>query len=444
MAAIVRALAEPHRPAVRFNSLGKVITVESLPFAVEPVPWYAHRACRCPGGVRPAASPLFAAGAYYVQDAASLLPVALLEARPGELVCDLCASPGGKATAILEDLGETGWLLINEPVQSRLPPLLLNLARHGSTRWALTCMDPYELADALGPIFDAVLVDAPCSAQSLAGREKRPARAFDPRVIEYNAARQARILACAVRLLRPGGRLVYSTCTFAWDENERQFAALVERCPGLRPLPAPRLRAYEVPEPAPPACYRLWPHRDDCAGGFAARLATDDIIDADASVSRPAQPLPARRVRCRRGRAFVRRRIGYRPPPPDLSTDAWGTWIEPLCLDVRTEQAFGWPNGLPEGFAEVARAGPEVAFRKGHTWFPAYSLAMRRDGAFRAHGTAAASLEAARRFLRGEAISGSSAGWVVVTHQGLPLGWARGDGRVLTSHLPKPARLVLP
>jgi NOL1/NOP2/fmu family ribosome biogenesis protein len=378
-----------------------------------------------------------------VQDAGSLLPVALLDIRPGELVCDLCASPGGKATAILEELGEAGWLLVNEPVQSRLPPLLLNLARHGSTRWTLTCMDPADLADALGPVFGAVLVDAPCSAQSLVGRGKQSTRAFDPRVIDYSAARQARILAAALRLLKPGGRLVYSTCTFAWDENERQIVTLIEQCPGLRSFPLPQLSQYEVGAPAPPACYRLWPHRHDCAGVFASRLTVDEVVECDLVPPPPGQRHAGRRARYRRGRALSMRGAGYRPPPYDLAMDAWGTWTRPVRIDVQLERAFGWPHGVPEAFAEVARTGPEVAFRKGRTWFPAYSLAMRRDRAFQAHQVIDVPVDVARRLLRGESVPGPADGWVIVTYEGLPLGWAKGDGCILTNHLPKSARMLL-
>lgn len=439
--ALVRAILTPCPQAVRLNTLGLAVPPDSLPFLSETVPWYPHSAYLCQPGTRPAGHPLFGAGAYYVQDAASLLAVALLDPRPGEIVCDLCASPGGKATAILERLGDAGWLLVNEPVRSRLPPLQFNLARHGSTRWLLSNLDPDRLADATGPMFDAVLVDAPCTAQSLAGREKHPRRAFDRKAIEHSAARQSRILRAAIRMLRPGGRLVYSTCTFSWDEDEAQVAAICEAFPALRPESLPVLAQYAACG-ANPACYRLWPHRHGCAGGFAARLTTTDAIagaaEPVAGRQRPPLPRAGRDSQRSRRHGADRRASRLRETPAE-----WGRWLRPVSFDFRPDRAFAWPDEPPALLRAPAIAGPEVAHIKGRTWFPAYALAMRRDGAFEPCSRTEIDAAQARRFLVGESIPAAVVGWTVATHQGHPLGWARGDGRMLTNHLAKPARLAI-
>jgi 16S rRNA C967 or C1407 C5-methylase (RsmB/RsmF family) len=107
--------------------------------------------------------------------------------------------------------------------------LEFNLARHGSTRYVISSLDPDEMARRLPAEFDAVLVDAPCSGQSLVGRGKQTASAFAPNTIEHCAARQVRILDAAASLVRPGGRLVYSTCTFAYAENEGQIESFLQR-----------------------------------------------------------------------------------------------------------------------------------------------------------------------------------------------------------------------
>jgi len=459
-AALAEAILSPRPPAIRLNTLGRPVTAEAVPFTAAAVPWFDGPAWFCAPEARPAGHALFAAGAYYVQDAASLLPVTLLDPKPGDLVCDLCASPGGKTTAILERLRGAGWLLANEAVRARVPPLLLNLARHGSTRWVQTCLDPAELASAAGPVFDAVLVDAPCTAQSLVARGRQTGRAFDPRLIAHSAARQSRILDAAVRLLRPGGRLVYSTCTFAWDENEGQITALLSRFPQLRPDPVASLSEYESPAGTAPACYRLWPHRHRCAGGFAARLV--------AGQADPGNPSDAPT-----GNERGRRNTGGRPECVQVghsnrtdSADAhrrrsprnrqrashaglaalpadWGRWLEPVSINARRDRVFAWPAGLPPGFAGLAEAGPELAFLKGQTWFPAYALAMRRDGAFEPRASVRIGEHDLRRFLAGENVPGTAEGWAVATYRNLPLGWVKGDGRTLKNHLPRPARLLL-
>ncbi len=459
--ALTEAILSPQPPAVRLNPLGRTVAAEAVPFLRDRVPWFEGPAWFCMPDSRPAGHPLFAAGAYYVQDAASLLPVALLDPKPGDLVCDLCAAPGGKTTAILERLGAAGWLLANEAVRARVPPLLLNLARHGSTRWVQTCLDPADLASAAGPVFDAVLVDAPCTAQSLVARGRQTGRAFDPRLIAHSAARQSRILDAAVRLLRPGGRLVYSTCTFAWDENEGQIAALLSRFPHLRPDRAAALSAYESPASTAAACYRLWPHRHRCAGGFAARVVAQqadrenppDTPTADKG-RRPdtdGRPESVRsghssRTDCADARRRKSPRGRQRPSHADLAAlpADWGRWLDLVTIEARRDRMFAWPAGLPPDLAGLADAGPELAFLKGQTWFPAYALAMRRDGAFEPRASVRIEEHDLRRFLAGENVPGTANGWAVATCGDLPLGWVKGDGRTLKNHLPKSARLLLP
>ncbi len=458
-AALAEAILSPQPPAIRLNTLGRAVAADAVPFAAAAVPWFDGPAWFCAPDTRPAGHALFAAGAYYVQDAASLLPVTLLDPKPGDLVCDLCAAPGGKTTAILERLCGTGWLLANEVVQSRVPPLLLNLARHGSTRWVQTCLDPAELALAAGPVFDAVLVDAPCTAQSLVARGRQTGRAFDPGLIAHSAARQSRILDAAVRLLRPGGRLVYSTCTFAWDENEGQIAALLSRFPRLRPDPVSSLSEYKSPAATAPACYRLWPHRHRCAGGFAARVVAEQTDRAGPSDTptadkgrrdiggrpecvRVGHPNRAVCTDAHRRKSPRARQRGSHAPPAALPAD-WGRWLEPVSIDTRRDRVFAWPAGLPLEFADLADAGPEVAFLKGQTWFPAYALAMRRDGAFEPRISVRIEEHDLRRFLAGENVPGTAEGWAVATYRDLPLAWVKGHGRTLKNHLPRSARILL-
>jgi len=421
LAALADALQRPARPAIRLNPLGRRLGPHELPFGLEPVPWWPQYGFWVAGGVRPAGTIGYAAGAYYPQDAGSLLPVALLDPRPGRAICDLCASPGGKATAIIEMLGAEGALLANESVRSRLPSLRLNMARQGVTRWVGTNLDPAQLCELAPGRFDAVLVDAPCSGQAVFARGKQTRRAFDPALIRHSAARQRRILDAAVELVRPGGSLVYSTCTFSWLENEQQVIDLCNRSSEMVLHPCERLAGWQSPSPAPTGCYRLYPHRDGCGGAFAARLKRREA----ATMIRP--------------RPSTRRR---REPtgPPRAETDAWGRWVESVSRSLRGPVECAWPADMPDWLIELGSFGPEAAFRKGRTWFPAYGLAMRRDGSFEPSQTVDLSDEHASAFLLGHAVPEDRHGWTVACHGGLPLGWSKGNGRVLANHLPHAAR----
>jgi len=425
LAALAEALQHPCRPAIRLNPLGRRLDPCKMPFNVEPVPWWPQHAFWVTNEPRPAGTIQYAAGAYYPQDAGSLLAVALLEPRPGQVICDLCASPGGKATAIVEALGASGALLANEPVRSRLPSLRLNMARQGVTRWAGANLDPEGLCKLALGRFDSVLVDAPCSGQAIIARGKQTRRAFDPALVRHSAARQRRILEAAVELVRPGGWLVYSTCTFSWLENEQQVIDLCNRRREMLPHPCERLADWQSPSPAPPGCYRLYPHRDGCGGAFAARLTRHQ-----ASATTLRRTPDTRRRRGASGRV-------------EAEYDLWGRWVSPVVRWVGGTIECAWPADMPGWLTEPAAFGPEAAVRKGHTWFPAHALAMRRDGSFEPSQTVELSDRDASVFLSGLTVSSDRLGWTVVCYRGLPLGWAKGNGRMLANHLPHAARRMV-
>ncbi len=149
----------------------------------------------------------------------------------------LVRSARRKASGLLEQLGNGGWLVANEVIGSRVNVLRYNLARIGNPRYLVLSEDSQVLAQQLAGQFDVVLVDAPCSGQTLTIKDKRSENAFDKKQIEHSAARQRRILRDAIRLLKVGGRLIYSTCTFADEENEGQIAQLLQDYPdSFQPL----------------------------------------------------------------------------------------------------------------------------------------------------------------------------------------------------------------
>ncbi|QDV61525.1 methyltransferase RsmF C-terminal domain-like protein [Crateriforma conspicua] len=408
-----------------------------------PVPWY-HGAFRHGGtwqGRRPADTLRYAAGDFFLQDAGSLLALAACGADTdelaGSLVCDLCASPGGKATALVEAVGESGFVLANEPIRSRLAALEFNLTRTGSDRWAISQKDPEDLASQLTGQFDCVVVDAPCSGQTLVARGKQSEGSFSARQVRHSAARQNRILDAAVRLLRPGGKLIYSTCTFAVDENEAQVQRIVETT-SMVPVQLEALQDYRS---VTDGCYRLWPHLHDCAGAFAARLDAD----GDAMSSRDEASPPHGRDRFSSAKRHKNRRDRLRPRRFEFDPGDWIT-DDVAGLHQRTiirgDVAMCVPLEAPDWVPLIAAKLPELAYCTGKTWKPAHGLSRRAFASVTPVQTIQVDDARARRYLSGNVIDCALRGWVVVTWQDRPLGWIKSNGSTGKNHLPVPYRLT--
>ncbi len=444
-----RAFAASYdRPPVaglRANTL-KVSAAElaaRLPFALAPVPWSAdgfilQDADESPAG-RPGKHPYHAAGLYYLQEPSALAPIELLDPQPGERVLDLSAAPGGKATHIAARLQGAGLLVANEIHGRRAWDLAENLERCGVRNAAITNETPERLAERFGAWFDAVLVDAPCSGEGMLRKSAAARQEWAPELVAGCATRQAGILASAARLVRPGGRLVYSTCTFAPEENEGTVARFLIAHPDFDLPEPPRRPGFEPGQPDwLPAgerdarlahAVRLWPHRVDGEGHFAARL----VRRADAE--REAAPRPGRAERLPKAieaayRAFVAEVL---TEPPAVAVALTGSYLYALLL------------GLPDlaGLRFLHGGWWLGAFKKDR-FEPSHALALgldarqaRRLADFPADGPEVMG------YLRGETLpSAGENGWTLVTVDGYPLGWGkRVDGR-LKSHYPKGLRQV--
>ena len=206
------SLERPRAVALRFNPLKG--EAPSLPFVRDNVPWEPQGYYYDPEA-RPGLHVYHEAGVYYLQEASAMAPVALLDPQPGENVCDLCAAPGGKTTQIAGRMLGQGFLLCNEINPKRAKILSRNIERMGVSNALVTNEHPAALADRFPGFFDRVLVDAPCSGEGMFRKEEAAVTDWSQETVEMCARRQAEILHSAARMLRPGGRLVYSTCTFA-------------------------------------------------------------------------------------------------------------------------------------------------------------------------------------------------------------------------------------
>jgi 16S rRNA C967 or C1407 C5-methylase (RsmB/RsmF family) len=261
-----------------------------LPFALAPpLEWQPAFVDRVTEDQRPGQHPWHAAGLYYCLDMSSVFTsCALLVAeRQPALVIDVCSAPGGKSVFAWRLL-EPRLLLCNEVIKKRTGALIANLERCRIAPALVVTMDSSRLAEACPRSAEVVLVDAPCSGQSLIARGRPSPGCFHPATINLNTNRQRRILARAAELVAPGGSLVYITCTYSAKENEDTVRWLTAKQPQFVPLTVAPLQAFQS-HLADFPCYRLWPQQGIGAGGFAAILRNTD--------ERPRQALRRERLR---------------------------------------------------------------------------------------------------------------------------------------------------
>ena len=406
------ALERPRAVALRLNPLkGEKV---SLPFMQEQVPWEPLGYYYAPDA-RPGLHPYHEAGVYYLQEASAMAPVCLLDPQPGERVCDLCAAPGGKSTQIAGRMLGEGFLLCNEYSPKRARVLRSNLERLGVANALVTNENTERLAARMEGYFDRVLVDAPCSGEGMFRKEEAAVADWSPETVRMCAQRQKEILHHGGKLVRPGGRLVYSTCTFAPEENEGVVEDFLKTHPEFVPedVSAPWFAKGET------GTFRLWPHKLKGEGHFAAvfRKTGGERTDCPGT---PGEKLP-------------------------------GVWKDfarqmEICLPDGKAVLFGpnlyWaPEEMPDiRGLKVLAPGLELGEVKKDRFEPAHALALwLRDAAVR-QDYPVQSREAGM-YLRGEVVPSKQRGWCLVTMDGYAIGWGKGDGNVLKNHYPKGLRL---
>lgn len=382
--------------------------------------------------------PLHHAGAYYMQEPSAASAVTVLDPKSGECILDLCAAPGGKSTQIATALGDTGLLWSNEYVPARARILQQNLERWGVRNQVVSNRDTGTLCEALADCFDAVLVDAPCSGEGMFRKEPQALTEWSMDNIALCAARQDEILDNAAKTVRPNGRLVYSTCTFAPEENEGAISRFLTRHPdfelvkidvdwGCSGFTAEQVRAVGVDAEDCfdlTACRRILPQHGG-EGHFIALLRRSD----------EALPHPIR--------AFI-----Y-PAKDPYAKDAETLYRE--CFIDEPEGVFVTfgeqirllPHKLPD-CRGLGTAGVAVATVCKNRLEPCHSI------------FAAARAENCRRrvdlspedprliaFLRGEEIPcDTDKGWTAVCVAGITVGFGKSSGGKLKNRYPKGLRLL--
>lgn len=186
------------------------------PWTLEKIPWIPN-GFYYDENVKPAKDPYYYAGLYYLQEPSAMTPASTLPVNPGDRVLDLCAAPGGKSTELGAKLKGKGILISNDISNSRAKALLKNLELAGVSNFCVTSESPERLSQCFPEFFDKILVDAPCSGEGMFRKERDMIKEWMERGPSHYAKIQKGIMEEAVKMLKPGGYLMYSTCTFSMD-----------------------------------------------------------------------------------------------------------------------------------------------------------------------------------------------------------------------------------
>ena len=391
----------------------------------KPVPW-------CPDGYylpeRPSFTkdPLFHAGAYYVQEASSMfLYQALKQCVPHDaVVLDLCAAPGGKSTLASQYLSR-GLLVANEIVRSRAYILSENIQKWGNDNVVVCNNRPADFASS-GVIFDAILVDAPCSGEGMFRKDEGAIAEWSPANVHMCAERQREILTAIWPALKEGGILVYSTCTFNQEEDEENVRWIMEEL-GAEYVFLEREEGWNITTYG--VGYRFFPHKTQGEGLFMAvlRKVSDDVFAV------------------RKQKKNNRKQVVVAVPPglSEWLADDYSLHMD----DATTVRAY--PKGLVDEMQRIVEnmrvlsAGIEVAEVKGKSVVPQQGLALSKHIKRGYFPEKELSEEDALRYLRGEAfyIDDVPNGYVLLTYQSLPIGWGKNLGSRFNNLYPNEWRI---
>lgn len=436
------------------------------------VPWAEHGYYYASSD-QPGKHPLHEAGVYYIQEPSAMAPVELLGVQPGERILDLCAAPGGKSVQIAGKLQGKGLLLCNEIHPGRAKILSENIERMGICNACVTNETPERLAERFSGYFDRVLVDAPCSGEGMFRKNETACEEWSLENVRLCAKRQDGILDYAALMLRQGGRLVYSTCTFAPEEDEGSVSRFIQRHPEFHMVPVDKERMglagcdgepeyIEDPVPGVEWTVRLWPQRIRGEGHFAAVLQKGDELS-------PRQPDHEITVTTKGiEKAVLDAMTCF--CAENLNCDA--QWIE-TCADDHAQKRTGTEDMLGElaratglrgelrciAFGDnlylspmclpslkgikVLRPGLHLGQMKKKRFEPAHALALALSPVAVAHvrNMDSHSHDAAA-YLNGQTFPAEGEkGWYLVCVDGFGLGWGKLSGGVMKNHYPRGLRI---
>ena len=432
----IKCYDEKRLYGLRVNT--KKISVEEFqkicPFEIWPIPWIENGFYYDGDKVQPAKHPYYFAGLYYLQEPSAMTPANRLPISPGDKVLDVCAAPGGKATELGAKLGGGGVLVANDISNSRAKGLLKNLEVFGIGNVLVISEEPGKLEGYFPEYFDKILIDAPCSGEGMFRKDKKMLKAWEEHGPEFFSKLQKSIVTQAARMLKPGGMMLYSTCTFDPRENEGTIAYLKQEFPEFTICEMAPYEGFsegfpQVVEPQDEEMrktVRIWPHKMHGDGPYVALLKKGEPAEAATG-----------KISGKGSRKVPEELLSFFK---DISWEM--DWSR---LEIYSEKVYYMPEDVPKVTGlRFLRTGLYLGDLKKNRFEPSQSLAMCLKAEEYRH-TVNLPVEDERvvKYLKGETIevedlvSPTEKGWQLVLVNGYPLGWGKlAAGTLKNKYLP--------
>lgn len=427
--------------ALRFNTLKvqspeeRMRILKTLKISSDKKVSWANEAYYFDENVRPGKHPYHEMGLYYIQEPSAMSAAALLAPKPGMRVLDLCAAPGGKSTQLATYLGDSGLLVSNEINTQRSRILSQNIERMGIKNAIVTNEDSFVLASHFPGFFNAIQVDAPCSGEGMFRKLPEAIEQWSMENVAICAARQKEILDNAAVMLKPGGTIVYSTCTFSKEENEDVIEYFLEKHPDFT------LEEME----------RFWPHKVDGEGHFVAKLVRRGSEDTGFKSDRQTKKIKNNKNRKNETKpALTKENMKLLSEFLDETiSDDMAALIKNSRLVMFGEQLYRLPDmEVDIKDLKVQRAGLHIGEFKKQRFEPSHSLALALKLS-EAKNVVKLTCDNPQTigFFNGQSVMLSDEqaaeckkGWALVCVDGYPAGWGKVNGTQVKNHYPKGLR----
>ena len=408
------------RPACKGLRINTLKTSLLPPVCSKRVPWCGSGYYYREGS--PGKCALHEAGAYYIQEPSAMSVITAADIRDGEIVLDLCAAPGGKSTQIA-CLNPSGLTISNEIIPSRAKILDQNTERMGIANAAVTCASPLTLSRCWSAIFDTVIVDAPCSGEGMFRKADIAISEWSEENVKACAARQREILDLAKQLVKCGGKLVYSTCTYSREENEDNIAHFLKSNEDFEQIASPLDKVEGIDRGIGGLGYRLYPHKVEGEGHYVAVLRRKgDLKDV----------------------RYPKEKLQVNVKDLKLYKDWANKYLHnaPICNNQSGEMLYCTPESMPrmQGI-KYLRLGLPLGTVSGGRFEPSHSLALSLKPCDVKNNIDLNSQSAeASAYLHGESLSCDMTGWTLVSVDGISLGWGKASDGTLKNKYPKGLR----
>ncbi|MDF2539957.1 MAG: hypothetical protein K0S76_2978 [Herbinix sp.] len=449
----LQCYSQPHFGGLRVNTLK--ITPEEFericPFSIKRIPWITN-GYYYDTKEQPARHPYYYAGLYYIQEPSAMTPASLLPIEKGDKVLDICAAPGGKSTELGAKLGGEGILVSNDISNSRAKALLKNIELFGIRNSLVLSEAPNKLADYFPEYFDKILIDAPCSGEGMFRKSPAIMKNWEQYGVDYYNKLQKEIILFAAKMLKPGGMMLYSTCTFSPEEDEGTVSFLLEQCPEFQVVNAipdeetcKKLGlSYEGFDYGKPEWVengkeelkygiRLWPHKINGEGHFMALLRKNGVTEdksednySDINLSAKNKTLISEETR-----EFLHH-LGQinNNQSNESSNPVANTSFPEEQFVIREDRVYLLPKGLPDlKGLRILRQGLLLGEMKKQRFEPSQALA---NALYKHEYDKIIDFDNSNpkviRYLKCEAIEPTGSfedGWYLICVDGFPLGWSK-------------------